>query len=92
MKRSELVTKVAKGTGYDSVIVDNILKGITKEITQNLCRNESVSIHGFGKFVARQYKERKCYNPITGNIQMLKPSIQPAFIPGIKMREELNKK
>lgn len=92
MIRSELVKKVANNTGYDAEVVDIILKDITNEITQQLSMNNSVGIHGFGKFVARAYCERKCYNPITGEIQMISPSIQPAFIPGTKMRDEINKK
>ena len=92
MKKSELIKIVAKETGYDTAMVDDILKSITKTITQSLKENKCVSLHGFGKFIARSYGKRKCYNPITGEMQMLSPSIQPAFIPGVKMREELNEK
>ena len=55
MKRSELVLSIAKKTNYDAVIVDNILKSITDEISCSLRKSESVSIHGFGKFVASSY-------------------------------------
>ena len=91
MKRSELVANVSKRTNYDDIIVDDILRGIFAEITESLSNNESVSIHGFGKFVARPYGARKCYNPISKNIEILEPSVQPAFIPGPKLRKELNK-
>jgi hypothetical protein len=40
------------------------LKDITNEITQQLSMNNSVGIHGFGKFVVRAYCERKCYNSL----------------------------
>ena len=91
MKRSELVANVSKRTDYDDIIVDDILRGIFAEITESLSNNESVSIHGFGKFVARPYGAWKCYNPISKNIEILEPSVQPAFIPGPKLRKELNK-
>ena len=55
MKRSELVANVSKRTDDDDIIVDDILRGIFAEITESLSNNESVSIHGFGKFVARPY-------------------------------------
>ena len=91
MKRSELVKKVAKNIGYNEEIVDNVLKGITDEIAEELKKKENVSIFGFGKFIARSYGARKCYNPISGKVDVLKPSLQPAFIPGTKLRETLNK-
>ena len=40
---------------------------------------EHVSLHGFGKFSARKYGVRKCYNPVTKELITLNPSIQPAF-------------
>lgn len=91
MKRSELVKKVAKNIGYSEEVIDNVLKGITDEIAEKLKKKENVSIFGFGKFIARAYGTRKCYNPITGEVETLKPSLQPAFIPGVKLREKLNK-
>ena len=36
-------------------------------------------MHGFGKFSARKYGVRKCYNPVTKELITLNPSIQPAF-------------
>lgn len=90
MKRSELIVKVSKNTNYDIAVVESVLSGITDEIICSLKKGDSVVIHGFGKFVVRSYGARKCYNPITGNIEILEPSIQPAFIPGTKIRKELN--
>lgn len=92
MKRCDLVVKVSKNTNYNVEIVDTILKGITDEIISLLKKSEPVSIHGLGKFVARSYGRRKCYNPITKSIEMLEPSIQPAFIAGPKFRKEINGK
>lgn len=92
MKRSELIANVSKNINYDIEVVDTVLCGITEEIINSLRKNESVGIHGFGKFVARSYGARKCYNPITGTIDMLEPSVQPAFIPGPKFRKEINNK
>ena len=92
MKRSELIDNVSKNTNYDIAVVETILKGITDEIISSLKNGNSVGIHGFGKFVARTYGARKCYNPITGTLEMLEPSVQPAFIAGSKFRKEINEK
>ena len=92
MKRSELIANVSKNINCDIEVVDAVLCGITEEIISSLRKKESVGIHGFGKFVARSYGARKCYNPITGNMDMLEPSVQPAFIPGPKFRKEINNK
>lgn len=92
MKRSDLVSRVSKNTNYDLGVVDTILSNVTDEIINSLKNGDSVGIHGFGKFVPRTYGARKCYNPIAGKIEMLEPSIQPAFIAGPKFRKEINEK
>ena len=92
VKRSELILRVSKNINYDTTVVENVLSGITDEIICSLKNGDSVGIHGFGKFVARTYGARKCYNPITGKIEMLEPSIQPAFVAGPKFRKEINEK
>lgn len=92
MTKSELVKKIQAETGYSDEIVEKIVGSVFDNITNLLANNETVGIHGFGKFVTRQYGKRKCYNPMTGDIMDLKPSRQPAFIPGVKLRNVINNK
>lgn len=90
--KKDLVEVVAKKCSADEKITKEIIDELFNEITECLVNGEVVSIHGFGKFMARPYGVRKCYNPITGEMMELKPSIAPAFNAGGKLRERLNSK
>ena len=90
MKKKELAEKVSLATGYKESEVEEILESVFDEIANSLKKGEEVKIFGFGKFISRSYGERKCYNPITGELIKLSPSVQPAFIAGPKLREKIN--
>lgn len=91
MNKSELIAKVALSLDIESDEVRLIFEKIVDEIVNQLRDGETVKIHGFGNFVPRPYGERKCYNPRTGESIMLPASVQPAFIPGKKMRVMIQK-
>ena len=92
MKKKELANAISKKTSLGEAEILEIIELACEEITEALKNGEEVKLFGFGKFVTRPYGERKCYNPITGEIITLSPSVQPAFMPGPKLREEINKK
>ena len=91
MNKSELISKVSIALDKENEEVRQIFDKIVDEIVTQLREGETVRIHGFGNFVPRPYKERKCYNPRTGKSITLPASIQPAFIPGKKMRVMIQK-
>ncbi len=91
MNKSELIAKVALSLDIESDEVRLVFEKIVDEIVNQLRDGETVKIHGFGNFVPRPYGERKCYNPRTGESIMLPASVQPAFIPGKKMRVMIQK-
>ena len=91
MKKSELIKKVAVDTEFDEESVEKILNSVLSIIAKTLKEKESVSVHGFGKFFTRHYSTRRCYNVKTGEMIEIKPSLQPAFSPGPKLRKTLNK-
>ena len=91
MNKSELIAKVAVSLDIESDEVRLVFEKIVDEIVNQLRDGETVKIHGFGNFVPRPYGERKCYNPRTGESIMLPASVQPAFIPGKKMRVMIQK-
>lgn len=91
MKKSELAKAVSQRCELSEENVTEIIELVFDEIATSLKNGEEVKIFGFGKFVSRPYGERQCFNPITGKIMTLKPSVQPAFIAGPKLREKINK-
>ena len=90
MTQSELIKKISVETGKTENDIDMIIKTYHEKITESLKKGDDVKLHGFGRFSARKYGERKCYNPQNGELMMLKPSVQPAFTAGPKLRRELN--
>lgn len=91
MTRSELVKNISVKTGMPFEDVEKVLETMQLAIAESLKKGEEVKLHSFGKFHARKYGNRKCYNPQTSEIINLKPSVQPAFTAGPKLREYLNK-
>ncbi len=91
MKKSELIAKVALSLNKDEEDVKLVFEKVVDEIVNQLRDGETVRIHGFGNFVPRPYAERKCYNPRTGESIVLPASVQPAFVPGKKMRVMIQK-
>lgn len=91
MKKKELAAVISSKTSFSETEILEIFEVAIEEITEALKNGEEVKLFGFGKFVARTYGERNCYNPITGKMITLKASVQPAFVPGPKLREKINK-
>ena len=91
MKKSELIAKVSMSLNKDEEEVRMVFEKFIDEIVNQLRDGETVRIHGFGNFVPRPYGERKCYNPRTGKTIALPASVQPAFVPGKKMRVMIQK-
>ena len=91
MNKSELIAKVSLSLNKENEEVRAVFDKIVDEIVNQLRDGKAVKIHGFGNFVPRPYKERKCYNPRTGENITLPASVQPAFIPGKKMRVMIQK-
>ncbi len=91
MKKSDLINVVAARLNEKEENVALMLETMVEEIGNRLRNGEVVKIHGFGKFEARPYGKRNCYNPQTGKIIILPESVQPAFVPGGKFRLMLKK-
>ena len=87
MKKSELIREIAKQTQIKEDDIQLVMDTLVAQITAKLKAKEEVKIHGFGKFKARKYGKRKCYNPQDGKLMTLPASVQPAFIPSGKFRE-----
>ncbi len=92
MKKKDLAEKISRKTDFKDNEILQVIDLLTEEIACSLSEGKEVKLFGFGKFVVREYGERNCYNPVTGEMMKLKSSIQPAFIAGPKLREKLNKK
>lgn len=87
-----IAERVAKKKGMETEVAREIIDEFLCEIKESLAQDNEVFLWGFGKFIARPYGKRKCYNPATGKIIQLNESISPVFIPGEPLRRALNSK
>lgn len=92
MKKKDIAEKIAIKNHITNQAAENIVNQVFNEISSALANREDVKIFGFGKFITREYNVRKCYNPITGEINTVKASVQPVFKAGRVLKEVLNDK
>ena len=91
MNKKELAEAVSKKTACGEENILDIIDAVFDEIANVIKADGKVKIHGFGTFFRRSYGERKCYNPISGEIETISSSVQPVFKAGTKLREKINK-
>lgn len=88
---SELIPALAKRCNADIEQTNKIVRELFELIEENVYNGKEIRIWGFGKFIKREYKQRKCYNPITDKIETIGASFVPVFKAGTKFRNKLNK-
>jgi DNA-binding protein HU-beta len=66
MTKTQLVTKVAEGTGVSRKQIDDVLTSMIDTVVNTVKKGESVKIAGLGIFRLRKLKARIGRNPQTG--------------------------
>ena len=87
MNKSELIEKVAEGTGLSKVDVDSALKAILAVIVEEISKGRKVTLVGFGTFEARKRKARIGVNPQKPTERIKIPAKKtPAFSAGSEFK------
>jgi len=87
MNKSELIEKVAEGTGLSKVDVDTSLKAILAVIVEEITKGRKVTLVGFGTFEARKRKARVGVNPQKPTERIKIPAKKtPAFSAGSEFK------
>jgi DNA-binding protein HU-beta len=87
MNKSELIEKVAEGTGLSKVDVDSALKAILAVIVEEITKGRKVTLVGFGTFEARKRKARIGVNPQKPTERIKIPAKKtPAFSAGSEFK------
>lgn len=82
MTKAELISQVARETGYDKNTILAILESSLETIKKNVAEGENVYIRGFGSFITKVRAEKIARN-ITAKTSILVPEHKiPAFKPG----------
>jgi DNA-binding protein HU-beta len=87
MTKSELIEKVAGGTGLTKLETEAVVNGLLKTIVDTLASGEGVELRGFGTFRIKERAPRTGRNPKTGKTV----EIDVQYVPNVKMSREVRK-
>ncbi len=91
MNKEELVQEVAKKTKVTQKEVATIVNVFMETIEKTVAKGKKVTLVGFGTFESRKRAARNGRNPQSGKAIQIPAKTVPAFSPGKKFRELVNK-
>jgi DNA-binding protein HU-beta len=90
MNRNDLVDAVAERTGLAKSDAARAVEALLGAVTDALSKGETVTLSGFGSFVAKTRAARTGRNPRTGESIAIPASRAPAFKAGKGLKDALN--
>jgi DNA-binding protein HU-beta len=91
MNKAELIEKTAAKAGLTKKDAETAINSMLEVITEALAEREKVQLPGFGTFETRERAERTGRNPATGEEITIPATTIPAFKPGTKLKELVQK-
>ena len=85
MTKSDIIDRVAEGTGLTKLETEAVIDGFLKTVAEALCHDEHVEIRGFGTFRVKERAPRIGRNPRTGEVV----DLDGQFVPHFKVSREL---
>jgi integration host factor beta subunit len=85
MTKSDIVDRIAQGTGLTKLETEAVVDGFLKTVIEALSHDEHVEIRGFGTFRVKERAPRIGRNPRTGETV----SLDNQFVPHFKVSREL---
>ena len=86
MNRAELVTSMARASGWSKAATDRALRALLASIRASLKRGQPVTLVGFGTFAVTRRKARKGKNPRTGKPMNVASGRSPRFRPSKELK------
>ena len=90
MNKSELIDHIAQQADISKAAASRALEAAIDAITVALKNGDSVSLVGFGTFVATEREARTGRNPRTGVAIKIAKAKVPKFRPGKALKDALN--
>lgn len=90
MNRKELVSAIAEKTALSKKEAENFLNAFVEVVSEELKRNGSVNLVGFGSFKVSQRAAREARNPATGEKIHVPAKRVPVFKPGKDLKAALS--
>ena len=81
MTKADIVSEIAKKTGAEKVLIQNVVEAFMEEVKGSLANNENVYLRGFGSFIIKKRAQKVARN-ISKNTTITIPEHNiPAFKP-----------
>ena len=90
MNKSELIEHISQQADISKAAASRALEAAIDAITDALKNGDSVSLVGFGTFVATEREARTGRNPRTGVAIKIAKAKVPKFRPGKALKDALN--
>ena len=90
MNKSELIEHISQQADISKAAASRALEAAIDAITDTLKKGDSVSLVGFGTFVATEREARTGRNPRTGVAIKIAKAKVPKFRPGKALKDALN--
>jgi DNA-binding protein HU-beta len=90
VNKSELIDHIAQQADISKAAASRALEAAIDAITYTLKKGDSVSLVGFGTFVATEREARTGRNPRTGVAIKIAKAKVPKFRPGKALKDALN--
>lgn len=89
MKQDKLISAIASRAGLSQKAVKNVLNELTYIVTDQLKKDDSVSIYGFGTFKVSKRSARNGVNPKTLEKITIPAMSIARFVAGAKLKSSL---
>lgn len=90
MNKTELIEHISKNADISKAAATRALESMISAVKTTLKKGNTVSLVGFGTFVAGKRAARSGRNPRTGATIKIKAAKVPKFRPGKALKDALN--
>ena len=87
MNKKDFVGKIAEKMDATQTEAGRYVDAMVETITDALKDGDSVSLPGFGQFIAKHREAREMRNPATGKMMMSKAKTSAQFKPAAAMKD-----
>ncbi len=81
MTKADIVNNIAKETGVEKALVQQVVEAFMEEVKGSLIENENVYLRGFGSFINKERAQKVARNISKGTTITIPAHKVPAFKP-----------
>ena len=89
MTKADIVSNIAKQTGAEKVLVQEIVEAFMENVKGSLIENEPVYLRGFGSFIIKERAQKVARNISKGTTITIPAHSIPAFKPAKSFAEKV---